>query len=79
MLVISFLGGIILSPHAINFIRPLEYARGSMEDLGTITLYFSRLVLGVQLVLAGKSLRTCFFSFFSMGIPWTYYKSTSGR
>lgn len=34
----------------------MEYAIGSQENLGTITLYFTRLVLGVQLVLAGVQL-----------------------
>jgi len=48
--------GIIFSPHATNFIRPLEYAGGSQENLDYITLYFSRLVLGVQLVIAGVQL-----------------------
>lgn len=55
-LVISMLAGIIFSPHATNFIRPLEYAGGSLENLDYITLYFSRLVLGVQLVIAGVQL-----------------------
>lgn len=54
--VISMLAGIILSPHATNLLKPLEYASGSQETLGTITLYFTRLVLGVQLVLAGVQL-----------------------
>lgn len=48
--------GIIFSPNAANIIRPLEYAQGSEENLDYITLYFSRLVLGVQLVLAGVQL-----------------------
>ena len=34
----------------------MDYALGSEENLGTITLYFCRLVLGVQLVLAGVQL-----------------------
>jgi sodium/hydrogen antiporter len=46
---------VAFSPPAANFIRPLEYA-GSEENLHQITLYFSRLVLGVQLVLAGVQL-----------------------
>ena len=54
--VVSLLAGIVFSPHVTNLIRPLEYASGSQEDLGTITLYFARLVLGVQLVLAGVQL-----------------------
>ena len=53
---ISLLAGIVFSPRATNLIKPLEYASGSQEDLGTITLYFTRLVLGVQLVLAGVQL-----------------------
>ncbi|KAK5162544.1 Sodium/hydrogen exchanger family-domain-containing protein [Cryomyces antarcticus] len=53
---ISLVAGLIFSPHATNFIKPLDYALGSEEALGTITLYFTRLVLGVQLVLAGVQL-----------------------
>ncbi|KAI1471597.1 Sodium/hydrogen exchanger family-domain-containing protein [Daldinia caldariorum] len=52
---ISLLAGLFFSPHATNFVRPLEYA-GSEENLNAITLYFTRLVLGVQLVLAGVQL-----------------------
>ena len=55
-LVISLLAGVLFSPHATNFIKPLEYAAGSESNLTYITLYFSRLVLGVQLVLAGVQL-----------------------
>ena len=51
--VISLLAGVSFSPHAANFIRPLEYTYGSAHGLDSVTLYFSRLVLGVQLVLAG--------------------------
>lgn len=54
--VISLLAGIAFSPHAANFIRPLEYAGGIAENLDVITLYFTRLVLGVQLVIAGVQL-----------------------
>jgi len=54
--VISLVAGVIFSPHAANLIRPLEYALGDAEALGTITLYFTRLVLGVQLVIAGVQL-----------------------
>ena len=54
--VISLLAGITFSPHAANFLRPLDYAGGSQENLDAITLYFTRLVLGVQLVLAGVQL-----------------------
>ncbi|KAF7172209.1 hypothetical protein CNMCM5623_004441 [Aspergillus felis] len=53
---ISLLAGIVFSPHAANFIRPKEYALGSEQNLEEITLYFTRLVLGVQLVLAGIQL-----------------------
>ena len=54
--VISMLAGIIFSPHATNLIKPLQYASGSQKDLGTVTLSLTRLVLGVQLVLAGVQL-----------------------
>ncbi|KAL8952371.1 MAG: hypothetical protein Q9222_001707 [Ikaeria aurantiellina] len=53
---ISLIAGVVFSPHALNWIRPLEYALESEEHLETITLYFTRLVLGVQLVLAGVQL-----------------------
>lgn len=53
---ISTFAGLVFSPHATNFIKPLEYASENVENLETITLYFSRLVLGVQLVLAGVQL-----------------------
>ena len=53
---ISLVAGIIFSPYITNLIRPLEYALGSQQHLATITIYFTRLVLGVQLVLAGVQL-----------------------
>ncbi|KAK2735299.1 hypothetical protein FQN57_001194 [Myotisia sp. PD_48] len=53
---ISLLAGVGFSPHAINLIRPLEYAHGSQDSVDAITLYFSRLVLGVQLLIAGVQL-----------------------
>ncbi|KAF2203313.1 hypothetical protein GQ43DRAFT_454544 [Delitschia confertaspora ATCC 74209] len=53
---ISLIAGLIFSPHATNLIRPDQYALGDPEVLETITLYFTRLVLGVQLVLAGVQL-----------------------
>ena len=56
MLVISLLAGVAFSPSGAGFIRPLDYADGSAENVQAITLYFSRLVLGVQLVLAGVQL-----------------------
>ena len=49
------LGGVVFAP-ATNLIKPLDYAQGSEHNLDTITLYFSRLVLGVQLVIAGVQL-----------------------
>jgi NhaP-type Na+/H+ or K+/H+ antiporter len=54
--VISLLAGVSLSPRAANLIKPLEYAQGSQAYLEAITLSFTRLVLGVQLVLAGVQL-----------------------
>ena len=56
MTVISLIAGIVFSPPAANLIRPLDYALGDQETLATITLYFTRLVLGVQLVIAGVQL-----------------------
>ncbi|KAJ5755386.1 Cation/H+ exchanger [Penicillium manginii] len=53
---ISLLAGVAFSPHAANFIRPADYALHSQENLDAITLHFTRLVLGVQLVLAGVQL-----------------------
>ena len=46
----------MFSPHATDLVKPLEYAGNSEVNLETITLYFTRLVLGVQLVLAGVQL-----------------------
>lgn len=57
--------GVAFGPHGANFIRPKDYAECSQADLpedqceanlNDITLNFSRLVLGVQLVLAGVQL-----------------------
>ncbi|KAI5297325.1 hypothetical protein KEM56_004900 [Ascosphaera pollenicola] len=53
---IALIAGLIVSPHAADFIRPLDYTQGSQSDLEAITLYFSRLVLAIQLVLAGVEL-----------------------
>ena len=50
------MAGVADSLPAANLIQPLEYTGGSAEDVGVVTLYFSRLVLGVQLVLAGVQL-----------------------
>ena len=52
---ISLLAGITFS-HGTKWIRPEEYALHLEENLDLITLYFSRIVLGVQLVLAGVQL-----------------------
>lgn len=57
--------GVAFGPHGANFIRPRDYAEcehAGMSDaeceanLNGMTLNFSRLVLGVQLVLAGVQL-----------------------
>ncbi|KAL7950968.1 Sodium/hydrogen exchanger family domain-containing protein [Trichoderma barbatum] len=63
---ISLLIGVALGPHGANFIRPDAYtgcaatgitsAECTDARLGSITLNFSRLVLGVQLVIAGVQL-----------------------
>ncbi|EUC33706.1 hypothetical protein COCCADRAFT_95438 [Bipolaris zeicola 26-R-13] len=53
---ISLVAGVIFSPHGTNWIRPEDYALNGDHTLDTITLYFTRLVLGVQLVLAGVQL-----------------------
>ncbi|EED15005.1 Na/H antiporter, putative [Talaromyces stipitatus ATCC 10500] len=53
---ISTLAGVVFSPHAANFIKPMDYAMDSQRNLDAITLYFTRLVLGVQLVIAGVQL-----------------------
>ncbi|KAI1428494.1 Sodium/hydrogen exchanger family-domain-containing protein [Xylaria sp. FL1777] len=52
---ISLLAGITFGPQALNWVRPIEYA-GSARNLEDVTLFFTRLVLGVQLVLAGVQL-----------------------
>ncbi|KAF1970111.1 hypothetical protein BU23DRAFT_511910 [Bimuria novae-zelandiae CBS 107.79] len=53
---ISLVAGVIFSPNATNLLKPEQYALHDEEILNTITLYFSRLVLGVQVVLAGVQL-----------------------
>ncbi|KAL8366003.1 hypothetical protein RB595_004674 [Gaeumannomyces hyphopodioides] len=53
--VTSLLAGAVFS-HVFNLLRPLDYAGGSPERLGALTLDLSRLVLGVQLVIAGVQL-----------------------
>lgn len=63
--VISLLAGVALGPNGAKFIRPRDYAMCNHEgvsaiecrdNLNAMTLNFSRLVLGVQLVLAGVQL-----------------------
>jgi NhaP-type Na+/H+ or K+/H+ antiporter len=62
--VISLLVGVAFGPHAANFIRPDAYTdcpsgggdQVCHSKLDDITLNFSRLVLGVQLVIAGVQL-----------------------
>jgi NhaP-type Na+/H+ or K+/H+ antiporter len=53
---ISLLAGVAFSPHAANFIRPLDYVGNDPIVLNAVSLAFCRLVLGVQLVLAGVQL-----------------------
>ncbi|KAH7140528.1 Sodium/hydrogen exchanger family-domain-containing protein [Dactylonectria estremocensis] len=62
---IALLVGVAFGPNGANFIRPNDYAQCSLDGISdadcennrnAITLNFSRLVLGVQLVLAGVQL-----------------------
>ena len=53
---ISLLFGVAMSPHGTGWIDPLAYALGSEDNLDAVTLYYTRLVLGVQLVIAGVQL-----------------------
>ncbi|KAL5349608.1 hypothetical protein ACLOAV_005903 [Pseudogymnoascus australis] len=52
---ISLLAGVLFGP-AAKWIRPEEYALSDEVNLEYINLYFCRLVLGVQLVIAGIQL-----------------------
>ncbi|KAL1970418.1 hypothetical protein VTN77DRAFT_5579 [Rasamsonia byssochlamydoides] len=52
---VSFLAGVLLGP-ALNIFSPLGVAQGDPENIASITYYFSRLVLGVQLIIAGIQL-----------------------
>lgn len=63
------MAGVAFSPSAANFIRPLEYA-GSQANLDAATLYFSRLVLGVQLVLAGVQLPSRYLQHHWRPLTW---------
>ncbi|QDS76932.1 hypothetical protein FKW77_004758 [Venturia effusa] len=67
---ISLIAGVIFSPSATNLIRPLEYALGDEETLETITLYFVRLVLGVQLVIAGVQLPSRYLRIEWKSLSW---------
>lgn len=67
---VSLIAGIIFSPHATNLIRPLKYALGDQLTLNTITLYFSRLVLGVQLVIAGVQLPSRYLRLEWRSLAW---------
>ncbi|RYP14749.1 hypothetical protein DL765_006164 [Monosporascus sp. GIB2] len=53
---ISLLAGVGFSPHGFNFIRPEQYALFDELNLDKITLNFTRLVLGIQVLLAGVQL-----------------------
>lgn len=52
---LSLLAGVLFGP-AAKWIRPQEYALYDEANLEVINLYFCRLVLGVQLVIAGVQL-----------------------
>lgn len=53
---ISLIAGVTFSNHATGLIKPIDYAQGNTKSLDDITHHFTRLVLGVQLVLAGVQL-----------------------
>ncbi|KAI0020307.1 Na/H antiporter [Xylariomycetidae sp. FL0641] len=52
---IALLAGVAFGPSGANFVRPAAYA-GSESAIGPLTRDFTRLVLGIQLVLAGVQL-----------------------
>lgn len=52
---VAVLAGVFLA-HIVSFLQPHEYACRGPEDVKSITLEFSRLVLAVQLLLAGVQL-----------------------
>ena len=58
--VISLLAGVIFGP-AANWIRPKDYSLQDAINLDNINLYFCRIVLGVQLVIAGIQLPAKYF------------------
>ncbi|KPI35731.1 Na(+)/H(+) antiporter 2 [Cyphellophora attinorum] len=53
---ISLLFGVAMSPHGTGWFNPLKYCLDSEENLDAVNLYYTRLVLGVQLVIAGVQL-----------------------
>ena len=53
---VAVAAGVILSPYALNLARPIELAGGSQQAVETATLCFTRLVLGVQVAIAGVQL-----------------------
>lgn len=55
MPVVSFFAGILLGP-VLKIFEPLNVAQGHKENIDAITYSCSRLVLGVQLVIAGIQL-----------------------
>ncbi|KAF2267454.1 Na/H antiporter [Lojkania enalia] len=59
--VVALWTGLLLSPYGLNLIRPLEYS-GSNEGVAMTTLCFTRLVLGIQLVIAGIQLPSKFLT-----------------
>ncbi|KIW94970.1 uncharacterized protein Z519_04950 [Cladophialophora bantiana CBS 173.52] len=58
---ISLIAGTVLS-HFVGFLHPDEYGCGEAKNIDAITLEFSRLVLAVQLVLAGIQLPSRYLS-----------------
>lgn len=52
----------VFSPFGLGIIDPLDFANGSLTSLNSITLNFSRLVIGVQLVLTGVQLPSRYLS-----------------
>lgn len=68
--VISLIAGVTFSTHAIGLINPLDYAQGSHKSLDDITHSFTRLVLGVQLVLAGVQLPSKYLQHEWKSLAW---------
>lgn len=52
----STVAGLVLSPHGFGLLKPLDYALGDQTVLDSVTLHIVRLVLGVQLIIAGVEL-----------------------